>query len=102
MAPKDEDELVDMMFTCTLQKGPTFIRYPRGTAEGVPIKETPKVVEIGKAEVTHLCDSYSQRPPGEIFALLGSTGFLEISANKGSASRLCGADKGAEVSVTLQ
>jgi 1-deoxy-D-xylulose-5-phosphate synthase len=51
-APKDEDELVDMMFTATLQKHPTFIRYPRGAAEGVPIKDQPKVIEIGKAEVT--------------------------------------------------
>lgn len=51
MAPKDEDELVDMMFTATHEKHPTFIRYPRGAAEGVPIKETPKLMEIGKAEV---------------------------------------------------
>jgi S-adenosyl-L-methionine hydrolase (adenosine-forming) len=57
-------------------------------------------ITVGKAEITQLCDSYSQRPPGEIFALLGSSGYLEISANKGSASRLCGADKGSEVSVT--
>jgi len=52
MAPKDEDELVDMMFTATLQKHPTFIRYPRGAGEGVPIKEQPALIEIGKAEVT--------------------------------------------------
>lgn len=51
MAPKDEDELVDMMFTATHEKHPTFIRYPRGAAEGVPIKETPKLLEIGKAEI---------------------------------------------------
>src|SRR4051812_1559339 len=51
MAPKDEDELCDMMFTATLQKHATFIRYPRGAAEGVPIKEMPKVLDIGKAEV---------------------------------------------------
>ena len=51
MAPKDEDELQDMMFTATLQKQPTFIRYPRGAAEGVPIKEQPALLEIGKAEV---------------------------------------------------
>ena len=52
MAPKDEDELVDMMFTATLQKHPIFIRYPRGAGEGVPIKEQPAVLEIGKAQVT--------------------------------------------------
>jgi 1-deoxy-D-xylulose-5-phosphate synthase len=51
MAPKDEDELQDMMFTATHEKHPTFIRYPRGAAEGVPIKDQPKLLEIGKAEV---------------------------------------------------
>jgi 1-deoxy-D-xylulose-5-phosphate synthase len=51
MAPKDEDELVDMMFTATQERHPTFIRYPRGPAEGVPIKEQPQLLPIGKAEV---------------------------------------------------
>src|SRR5204863_611452 len=51
MAPKDEDELVDMMFTATHEPHPVFIRYPRGPAEGVPIKEQPKLLEIGKAEI---------------------------------------------------
>ncbi|EEF60231.1 1-deoxy-D-xylulose-5-phosphate synthase [Pedosphaera parvula] len=51
MAPKDEDELVDMMFTATHQNHPTFIRYPRGAGEGVPIKDQPRMLEIGKAEV---------------------------------------------------
>src|SRR5215472_2530761 len=51
MAPKDEDELVDMMFTATHENHPVFIRYPRGGAEGVPIKDQPKLLEIGKAEV---------------------------------------------------
>ena len=51
MAPKDEDELVDMMFTASHENHPTFIRYPRGAAEGVPIKDQPKLLEIGKAEV---------------------------------------------------
>ncbi len=51
MAPKDEDELVDMMFTATFERHPTFIRYPRGPAEGVPLKDQPRLIEIGKAEV---------------------------------------------------
>ena len=51
MAPKDEDELVDMMFTATHEPHPAFIRYPRGPAEGVAIKDQPKLLEIGKAEV---------------------------------------------------
>jgi len=51
MAPKDEDELQDMMFTATLQSHPVAIRYPRGNAEGVPVKDRPALLEIGKAEV---------------------------------------------------
>jgi 1-deoxy-D-xylulose-5-phosphate synthase len=51
MAPANEDELADMMFTATHQNHPAFIRYPRGTAEGVPVKEVPKLLEIGKAEI---------------------------------------------------
>ena len=51
MAPKDEDELVDMMFTATHEPHPVFIRYPRGPAEGVTVKDQPRLLEIGKAEV---------------------------------------------------
>ncbi len=51
MQPQNEDEFVDMIHTSLLHKGPTFIRYPRGAGEGVPIKENPQVLPIGKAEV---------------------------------------------------
>jgi 1-deoxy-D-xylulose-5-phosphate synthase len=51
MQPKDEDELADMLWTSLHAEGPTFIRYPRGSATGVPIKESPQRLEIGKAEV---------------------------------------------------
>lgn len=51
MQPKNEDELVDMMHTSLSYQGPTFIRYPRGTGEGVVIKENPQLLSIGKAEV---------------------------------------------------
>lgn len=51
MSPKDEDELADMLFTATHQAIPSLIRYPRGPAEGVPVKEQQRLLEIGKAEV---------------------------------------------------
>ena len=51
MAPKDEDELVDMLWTALQHHGPIFIRYPRGAAEGVPIKQHPAILPIGKADV---------------------------------------------------
>jgi 1-deoxy-D-xylulose-5-phosphate synthase len=51
MAPKDEDELVDMLWTALQHHGPILIRYPRGTGEGVPIKDHPSVLPVGKAEL---------------------------------------------------
>jgi 1-deoxy-D-xylulose-5-phosphate synthase len=51
MDPKDEDELQDMMYTALEHQGPSAIRYPRGTGPGVAVKEQPRALEIGKAEV---------------------------------------------------
>jgi 1-deoxy-D-xylulose-5-phosphate synthase len=51
MVPKDEDELADMMYTAMLHDGPSAIRYPRGTGPGVAVKQQPRALEIGKAEV---------------------------------------------------
>jgi S-adenosylmethionine hydrolase len=58
-------------------------------------------ITVGKAEVTKMCSSYSQGAQGELFAILGSAGFLEISANKAAAARVAGADKGSEVAITI-
>jgi 1-deoxy-D-xylulose-5-phosphate synthase len=75
MAPKDEDELQDMMFTATHLKQPTFIRYPRGAAEGVPIKDQPKILDIGRAEVIQ---NFSQNG-GRKVALFGLGNMLSVA-----------------------
>ena len=51
MQPKDEDELADMMATAFNLGTPAVIRYPRGEAVGVPVKEKPALLPVGKAEV---------------------------------------------------
>jgi len=51
MAPKDEDELADMMLTALQIPGPSAIRYPRGIVAGVARKTHPVLLPIGKAEV---------------------------------------------------
>jgi 1-deoxy-D-xylulose-5-phosphate synthase len=51
MAPKDEDELADMMETAVTLDVPSAIRYPRGAVTGVVRKPLPCVLEVGKAEV---------------------------------------------------
>lgn len=49
MQPSNEDELADMLNTAIYSGKPCFIRYPRGKAEGVPMKEEPEFIPIGKA-----------------------------------------------------
>ncbi len=51
MAPKDEDELADMLKTALDIPGPSAIRYPRGAVAGVTRKPEPQSLPIGKAEV---------------------------------------------------
>ncbi|HLY40920.1 MAG TPA: 1-deoxy-D-xylulose-5-phosphate synthase [Terracidiphilus sp.] len=51
MAPKDEDELADMMKTGLQLSGPSAIRYPRGAVVGVQRKAEAQVLPVGKAEV---------------------------------------------------
>ena len=51
MAPKDESELRDMLYTAVNHKeGPVALRYPRGSALGVDLKDGFDMIEIGKAE----------------------------------------------------
>lgn len=51
MAPKDEAELRNMLFTAIEYRGgPVAIRYPRGSALGVEVKPGFEIIEIGKAE----------------------------------------------------
>jgi 1-deoxy-D-xylulose-5-phosphate synthase len=63
MAPRDEAMLVHMLRTSlAYDDGPIAFRYPRGAAEGAPMPDAPKAIEIGKGEYLL---------PGERVALLG-------------------------------
>ncbi len=71
MQPKDEDEFVDMLWTmAAYEDGPIAIRYPRGSGTGARPKETPVLLEIGKAEVVE--------PEGEV-ALIGLGAMFEMA-----------------------
>ena len=51
MAPKDESELRDMLYTAVNYKeGPIALRYPRGSALGVKVKKGFDVIEIGRSD----------------------------------------------------
>jgi 1-deoxy-D-xylulose-5-phosphate synthase len=51
MAPSNEDECRQMLFTGFMHDGPAAVRYPRGTGPGVAVGSEMKELEIGKAEI---------------------------------------------------
>lgn len=58
-------------------------------------------MSVGGKEIGKLLQNYSQGAPGEAFAILGSSGWIEIGMNRGNAARTLGIQRGAEVIVTL-
>ncbi len=50
MAPRDENELRHMLLTALRHQGPVALRYPRGSALGVPLEE-PRVLPLGKGKL---------------------------------------------------
>jgi S-adenosylmethionine hydrolase len=62
---------------------------------------TFKIAIGAKAPATRICANYAEGTPGEVFGILGSMGFLEIAANRGSANQLLSAGKGSEVNVVM-
>ncbi|MDA2914223.1 SAM-dependent chlorinase/fluorinase, partial [Acidobacteriia bacterium AH_259_A11_L15] len=61
----------------------------------------PFKLTAGGKEITKLVPNYSEGGQGEIFALLGSSGYLEIATNRGGAAKLLGLARGAEVNLQL-
>ncbi len=51
MAPKDENEFRQMLYTAIQLEGPVAIRYPRSVGQGVALDENIKEVPLGKAEL---------------------------------------------------
>jgi 1-deoxy-D-xylulose-5-phosphate synthase len=51
MAPADENECRQMLYTGFLLDGPAAVRYPRGGGLGVPVEKEMRALPIGKGEV---------------------------------------------------
>jgi 1-deoxy-D-xylulose-5-phosphate synthase len=56
MAPSDENECRQMLYTGFLLDQPAAVRYPRGEGPGVPIDKEFTALPLGKAEVRRMGD----------------------------------------------
>jgi S-adenosylmethionine hydrolase len=74
------------------------------TPEDAPALFAPNAafkIVVGSKEISDIRAAYAEGAPGEVFAVLGSMGYLEIVANRAAAAQLTGAGKGSEVSILL-
>ncbi|HMK36097.1 MAG TPA: 1-deoxy-D-xylulose-5-phosphate synthase [Desulfomonilaceae bacterium] len=80
MAPSNEDELADMVFTALALDGPSAIRYPRDHGAGVPVKKDPVALPVGKGRML---------AEGKDILIVGVGSMVEPAA---TASRLLAAE----------
>ena len=57
LAPKDENELRQMIFAALDKNFPVAIRYPRGAGLGVKVETEPQEISWGKAEIVEQSQS---------------------------------------------
>jgi len=74
------------------------------TPKDVPALAAPDgkfAIAVGNAQINKVFPTFAQGPPGEPIGVIGSSGYLEISINKGNAARTLAVSRGAEVTLTL-
>jgi 1-deoxy-D-xylulose-5-phosphate synthase len=67
-----------MLFTAKLWNGPIAVRYPRGLGPGTPVKDVPRAIAVGKAELLQ----HSDHDRVAIFALGALVPMAEEIARK--------------------
>ena len=71
------------------------------------ISEFPRVLEgpfemtVGLRTVNRLAANYQQFGSGEVFAIVGSSGYLEVSVGQASAAKVLGVAAGAPIELTI-
>jgi len=86
------DRFGNLITNITAQDAPALFQVPLPAFK----------MAIGQREVTSFKTNYADGAPNELFAILGSMGYLEIAANRSAAAQLAGAGKGTEVSLILE
>jgi S-adenosyl-L-methionine hydrolase (adenosine-forming) len=56
-------------------------------------------ITVAGLSITRLCSNFSEADPGEFVAIEGSTGFIELALNQGSAADRLKVERGAEIEL---
>jgi S-adenosyl-L-methionine hydrolase (adenosine-forming) len=68
-------------------------------SEDVPADRTNLSIELETLRINRFCRYYAEAPKGELFAIVGSSGLLEIATNCGSAQEQTGITPGTKFRV---
>jgi S-adenosylmethionine hydrolase len=70
-------------------------------AEFPEIATRPFEISVGLQRIGDFAPTFGARLPGELFILVGSSGYVEVVVNQGSAAKTLGCGVGAPVELTL-
>jgi S-adenosylmethionine hydrolase len=65
------------------------------------IRKGPFEISVGLQRVTRLALTFADCEPGELFAIIGSSGYIEVALNQSSAAKHLGCGPGAPVDVVF-
>jgi S-adenosyl-L-methionine hydrolase (adenosine-forming) len=65
------------------------------------LQEAPLVLQVGRTHIRGLVRTYAEAPAGELIALAGSHGYLEIACVQGNAAQVLQAGRGTTVEISL-
>jgi S-adenosylmethionine hydrolase len=61
------------------------------------IAQSPFKLKVGRRIVSRYCSTYAEAPAGQLFAIQGSSGYVEVSLNQSNAAFALGAAPGISV-----
>jgi S-adenosylmethionine hydrolase len=61
----------------------------------------PIELRAGLERITRLAQTYAETTAGELFAIVGSSGYIEVAVNQGSAAKLLGIAPGSPVELEI-
>lgn len=65
------------------------------------LEKRPFEISIGLETVHRLARNYAECNPGEVFVIVGSSGYLEVSSSQASAAKMLGCGVGAPVELRI-
>jgi S-adenosylmethionine hydrolase len=69
--------------------------------EFADVKARPFELNAGLQQISRFASTFSDGAPGELFVVVGSSGYLEVAMNQGSAAKMLKCAAGSPVELTL-